>query len=81
MKHFDERMVAVVKDLSFFLAGQPNSKVTAVLNRMRSNLNANLSGLKDNPCDGAFIDQLVGAIALHRLEIQGASHPSPGGLQ
>jgi hypothetical protein len=77
MKQFDERMVEVVKDLSFFLAGQPDHHARAVLDRLRSNLNVQLAGLLPE----TFVDHLVGAIAHRRLEIQNASHPSPGRMQ
>jgi hypothetical protein len=77
MKQFDERMVEVVENLGFFLAGQPDSRVSAVLAHMRSNLNAKLTGIFPE----TFIDHLVGAIAAQRLEIQNASHKSSGRLQ
>jgi hypothetical protein len=77
MKQFDERMVEVVKDLSFFLAGQPDSRVSAVLAHLRSNLNAKLTGIFPE----TFIDHLIGAIAAQRLEIQNASSTSPGMIQ
>jgi hypothetical protein len=75
--NFDERIFDVAKDVSFFLAGQPEEKAAYVLDRFRSNLNANLAGLLPE----TFVDQLVGAIALRRVEIQGASHAAPAMLQ
>jgi hypothetical protein len=77
MKQFDERVIAVAKDLGFFLAGKPDEKVKFVLDKMRSNLNVKLAGLLPE----TFVDLLVGAIALHRLETNTASHRSPRMLQ
>jgi hypothetical protein len=68
----------VVKDLSLYLAGQPDHRVVATLNQMRSNLNKQMSSVFPRQQAEAIVDHIIDGILSRRHDIEraGPAHPT-----
>jgi hypothetical protein len=61
---------STVCDLSLFLANQPDHRVVATLNQMRSNLNKQMSAVFPRQQAVAIVDHIMDGIQARRHEIE-----------
>jgi hypothetical protein len=69
-EQFTEAAWSTVLDLSLFLANEPDDRVTATLDQMRTNLNAQMSAVFPRQQAAAIVDHILDGIELRRHEIE-----------
>jgi hypothetical protein len=81
-EQFASRMVAVARDLSLFLANEPDDRVGAALDQMRRNLDRQFAEIIPGPQGPAIVDTILDGIQARRKEIQrGSSNAQIGVMQ
>lgn len=77
-EQFTETAWSTVLDISLFLANEPDDRVTATLNQMRTNLNDQLSEVFPSPVAGPIVDVILKGIQdrRHAIERAGATIPT-----
>jgi hypothetical protein len=79
-EQFASRMVAVARDLSLFLANEPDERVTATLDQMRRNLDKQFAEILPGSQGPAIVDTILDGIQARRKEIQRGSGNSQMGV-
>jgi hypothetical protein len=69
-EQFTETSWSSVLDLSLFLANEPEDRVTATLDQMRTNLNEQMAAVFPRPVSETIVDVILKGIQDRRHEIE-----------